>query len=290
MIAPVLLLFSGACFAYALSTFCGGGAGLMLLPLLARILPIGEVPVALTLGTTASSIARIRAFRHAVRTDIVRRFVPAAIPGAILGAACLQFVDPHCVELLIGLFLIGNLPALFLRPATHPRPMAPGRIGAIGFLAGFVSGLTGAVGLLFNGCYFRLGLKKEEIVATRAANELLLHLVKLMSYAAFGLLTTRACITGAVIAAAAILATVAIRATIHLVRESWFRRAGYAAMVLSGILMLSSSVSALSRHHRVRLVAEHDRVALHFVWRDRRIVWHLSDRAPGGKRPDVIRP
>lgn len=239
-------LFVAATFAYAAGMFCGGGAGLILMPLLGRVLTIGEVPVALTIGTTASALSRIQLFRDHVRGDIVRRFVPAAIPGAVLGTCCLRLVDPHVVELLMGLFLVANLPALFRRDDTcAPRAMSPGRVPLIGFAAGFVSGLTGAVGLLFNGCYFRLGLKKEEIVATRAANELLLHLVKLACYLAFGIFTARACSFGLLVGLAAVAATLLMRAVMPHVRDVRFRYAGYVAMVASGVALLSTATDAL---------------------------------------------
>ena len=95
---------------------------------------------------------------------------------------------------LMGLFLMANLPLIF-RPTVEletTNPLPKGYLAIIGAAAGFVSGLTGAVGLLFNRFYLRYGLQKEEIVATRAANEVLLHVVKLALYSSFGLLTGKA--------------------------------------------------------------------------------------------------
>jgi uncharacterized protein len=80
------------------------------------------------------------------------------------------------LEFCMAVFLVSNLPYLFKKEMIAPndRPQFSNYfIKLIGFLAGFISALTGAVGVLFNRVYFRCGLDKEEVVATRAANEIL---------------------------------------------------------------------------------------------------------------------
>ncbi|MFH7813156.1 MULTISPECIES: hypothetical protein [Acetobacter] len=68
--------------AFGLSAVSGGGAGLILIPLLGLALPGNQVPATLSIGTAASSAARILSFRHAIRWDIVRHFAPTALPFA----------------------------------------------------------------------------------------------------------------------------------------------------------------------------------------------------------------
>jgi uncharacterized membrane protein YfcA len=68
-------------------------------------------------------------------------------------------------------FLIANLPQLFTsknKTEETGKEYPKSALALIGFSAGFISGITGAVGLLFNRFYLKFGLKKE-IVATRAA-------------------------------------------------------------------------------------------------------------------------
>jgi hypothetical protein len=122
----------------------------------------------------------------------------AACRGA--GAWALTRFEPVYIKLALGLFLTANLPLLFLRPRAKPQdepaPIKPARLMALGAAVGLVSGFTGAVGVLFNRFYIRLRMQKAEIVATRAANELLLHALKIALYASFGLLTTRSMMAG----------------------------------------------------------------------------------------------
>ncbi|MDO7844079.1 sulfite exporter TauE/SafE family protein [Sphingomonas immobilis] len=248
----VALIFIAAFLAFVASAVAGGGAGLVLVPLLRLILPVAAIPGALSIGTAASSISRLYLFRDRIRWDVVRRFVPTALPAAGLGAWLLTRIEPAYVEFLLGCFLLLNLPALFRRapePGTEtPLPLA--RLPWLGAAAGLLSGFTGAVGVIFNRAYYRLGMSKDEIVATRATNEVLLHLLKIALYAAFGLLPTSAMVAGALVAGAAILAAFATRPILAMLHEGLFRRAGLLAMVASGVTMFSLSGSQIMAIHQ----------------------------------------
>lgn len=240
---PELLLFLGAILAFSLSAVCGGGAGLLLLPLLGSMLPGAQVPATLSVGTLSSSLSRIVAFWRRIRWDVVVWFVPPALPAVWLGARLLSYINPLYLELLMGLFLMANLPLIF-RPSAQldtARPLPKWVLSLIGLAAGFVSGLTGAVGLLFNRFYLRYGMAKEEIVATRAANEVLLHAVKLSLYASFGLLTDRALLLGGLVAGAALLSSWGMKWLLPRLSEGLFRRIGYAAMVVSGLSLFTEA-------------------------------------------------
>lgn len=243
MVLSGLLLFVCALLAFSLSAVCGGGAGLLLVPVLGALLPGAQVPAVLSIGTLSSSVSRIIAFWPRVRWGVVVWFVPPALPAVWLGARLLTYINPLYLELLMGLFLMANLPLIF-RPSTEQEainPLPNGYLALIGLSAGFLSGLTGAVGLLFNRFYLRYGLTKEEIVATRAANEVLLHMVKLALYASFGLLTSQAFTSGAVIAGAAILSSWGMKWLLPRLSERLFRRVGYTAMVISGLSLFTEA-------------------------------------------------
>ncbi|SDM48307.1 hypothetical protein SAMN05421823_11449 [Catalinimonas alkaloidigena] len=255
MISSTGILFAAALVAFSLSAISGGGAGLLLIPLLGGFLPTAQVPAALSLGTAVSSVSRLVTFFRAIRWDVVRWFVPAAVPAVAAGAWLLGYVNPQYLELLMGLFLVSNLPQLFRKPnsETSGAPLPAWGLSLIGLGAGFVSGLTGAVGVLFNRFYLRYGMEKEEIVATRAANELLLHLVKVGLYAHLGLLTGNALRLGGAVALAALGASWGMQWVLPRVRDTWFRRIGYAAMVVSGVFMLQASGRQLAQEAHLHL-------------------------------------
>jgi len=241
-----LVIFICTFVAFSLSMVCGGGAGLLLMPVLAAYLPATQVPAALSIGTASSSVSRIVLFYKKIDWKIVSWFLPAAVPAAFLGAWLLRYLNPLYLEIMMGIFLVVNLPMIFRKARADEKKHQPHFILiAIGFLAGFLSGLTGAVGLLFNRFYLRYNLSKEQIVATRAANEVVLHIIKLILYYSFGLLTTKVLIIGLIIALAGLLSTWFMKWGLQKITEVLFRRIGYIAMVLSGIIMLSQSTNRL---------------------------------------------
>lgn len=250
-----LFLFGAGVLAFTLSAVSGGGAGLLLMPLLRSVLPATGVPAALSIGTSVSSVSRLAVFFRHIHWPMVRWFVPAAVPCVWLGAWLLTRVEAAYLEAALGLFLLSHLPML-LRKGSGEAPVRrrphwmPAVIGAC---AGFVSGLTGAVGLLFNRFYLEYGLDKDQIVATRAANEIILHLIKLVLYGLFGLLTSEVIAAGAVIGAAALLATLCARRVLPLLSEALFRRTGYAAMVCSGAFMCTGAGASIADRHGLAL-------------------------------------
>jgi len=238
----LVIVFICSYVAFSLSAICGGGAGLMLIPVLGRILPVSQIPAAISIGTFVSSISRTILFFNKIRWDIVTWFVPAALPAVWLGAYLLKFVNPIYLEIAMGLFLTSNLFVLLKKKEKiQPTEKSGIKLITVGFLAGFLSGLTGAVGLIFNKFYLQYGLTKEEIIATRAANELLLHLVKIILYYLFGLLSLKVLAIGFTVAFSALLSTWTMKWILPKLSELLFRKIGYAAMVFSGVLMLSQS-------------------------------------------------
>lgn len=251
-----LNIFLVAFLAFALSMICGGGAGLLLIPILGTVLPAAQVPAALTIGTAVSSVTKLYIFFQQINWRIVKYFLPAALPGAILGAWLLSYLAPMYIEFCMALFLVSNLPYLFRKKLviSNDKPQLSNNfIKFTGFLAGFISALTGAVGVLFNRVYLRCGLDKEEIVATRAANEIILHVVKLCLYALLGLFSLKAFYLGVVVAIAAVLATYLMKYVLPKISIAVFSKFGYGAMVLSGLLLLNSAAVKIQDIHNPNL-------------------------------------
>ncbi|WP_202944749.1 sulfite exporter TauE/SafE family protein [Beijerinckia indica] len=244
-----VVIFIVSLFAFAVSTVSGGGAGLVLIPILGLAVPVAQVPAALSIGTVTSSLSRIAVFRRSIRWDVVRWFVPSALPFSVLGAWVLTRVSPLYLELLLGCFLVSNIVFVFRssqNKQTHTKRLPNSSLVLIGAAAGFISGFTGAVGLVFNQFYLRYGMRKEEIVATRAANEILLHAMKLALYFSFGLLTEQSFLAGVLVAIAAVLASFMMHYLLPYISEIFFRRVGYLAMCAAGVAMFMSAGSQLA--------------------------------------------
>jgi uncharacterized membrane protein YfcA len=268
----LLIIFIISYVAFSLSAFCGGGAGLILIPVLTRLLPVNQVPVALSIGTFTSSGSRLLVFYKHIRWHIVKYFLPPAICAVWLGAFLLKYVNPVYLQIVLGIFLIGNLRPLFKKRPVTASINEPGNLVLMiaGFLAGFLSGLTGAVGLLFNKLYLDHGLNKEEILATRAANEIALHVIKIILYACFGLLTSKVISVGLAVALSALLSTWTMKWILPYLSVNIFRKAGYTAMVVSGLVMLAQSGKSALEMNKAelssRVVAEGAEAKL--TWND----------------------
>lgn len=241
MILKIGLLFVATIIAFWISAICGGGASLILVPILNWILPTSVVPFSLTIGTFTSSASRIVVFKKHICWKIFLWFVPFSIPAVLLGAWLMKFVNPLYLQIIVGLFLLANIPELFRnkkQQETEEKTYPKFVLAIVGFFAGFISGITGAIGLLFNRFYLRYGLSKEEIVATRAANEIFLHTIKLIIYLLLGLYSTNALWLGITIAIASIVSSYTVKFILPYISEFAFRKIGYGAMVISGIFLL----------------------------------------------------
>ncbi len=244
MALKILLLFIATIVAFWISAICGGGASLILLPLLNLLLPGSVVPFSLTIGTFTSSASRIVVFKKHIRWGIFLWFVPFSIPAVLLGAWLIKCINPIYLQFFVALFLIANVPELFRTRKQQEKvekPYPKFVLAIVGFCAGFISGVTGAIGLIFNRFYLRYGLAKEENVATRAANEILLHFTKLIIYLLLGLYSTNALWLGITIAAASVISSYSIKYILPHLSEYLFRKIGYGAMVASGIFLLVST-------------------------------------------------
>lgn len=254
MFLKITLLFVGTIAAFWLSAICGGGASLILIPILNLLIPSSVVPFSLTIGTFTSSASRIAVFKKHINWKIFFWFVPFSIPAVLLGAYLIKYINPIYLQLIVGLFLVANLPQLFLskkKQEKEEKPYPKYVLGIVGFLAGFVSGITGAIGLLFNRFYLKYGLSKEEIVATRAANEIFLHSIKLIIYIMLGLYSKTALWLGLTIAVASIISSYTVKFILPLLSEYLFRKIGYGAMVLSGFVLLSGTSQKIIQQDHV---------------------------------------
>jgi len=261
MTLHIILLFFGTIFAFWISAICGGGASLILIPILNLLLPSSVVPFSLTIGTFTSSASRIMVFKKHINWKIFFWFVPASIPAVLLGAYLIKYINPNYLQILVAFFLIINLPELFKSKKSNvssEKNYSKFILLIIGFCAGLISGITGAIGLLFNRFYLRFGLKKEEIIATRAVNEIFLHFIKLVIYISLGLYSRTALWLGLTIAVATIVSSYTMRFILPYLSEFLFRKIGYGAMVLSGIILFTGTFDKIIQDDKISFSTMHN--------------------------------
>lgn len=256
---------------FTLSSVVGGGASLILIPVLSLSLSPSLVPFSLVIGTFTSSLTRTLIYWRFIDWRFVFRFAPSALVATGLGAWLLTYFDPLIVRWFCGLFLIANLRTVFVskkKVTLASKKRSTLKILLIGLLAGVISGLTGAIGLLLNKFYLNAGLSKERLIATRGANEILLHLVKLIFYYNLGLYSYFSLQLGILVSIGAVLSTYALRYVLPFVTENNFRLVGQYSMIASGLLLLVSSTRTIveDRDPSVSLVKVVDGVEANINW------------------------
>ncbi|TGL44623.1 sulfite exporter TauE/SafE family protein [Leptospira perdikensis] len=278
MILKIIFLFFATILAFWISAICGGGASLILIPILNLFLPSSFIPFSITIGTLTSSASRVVVFKKHIYWKVFIWFVPFSIPAVLLGGWLMKYINPLYLQVIVGLLLLANVPELFKskrEQKEEEKPYPNFILAFVGFFAGFISGITGAIGLLFNRFYLRYGLTKEEIVATRAANEIFLHSIKLFIYLLFGLYSENALLLGIVIAIAAIVSSYSVKFILPYLSEYLFRKIGYGAMVISGLFLLISTSQNIIQKENVSVIKnQHNETTMN--WRNSSFVLEFA--------------
>jgi uncharacterized protein len=247
----VLLFFLISLLSFFQSTLSGGGASLLLMPLIAIILSGKFVAPIMTIGTSITGVSRIWMFRHHIDWGLVKWYILPSSIAAFLGAYTLILVAVEWIQVLIGFFLVVSifqfrdkfLPKRFLSIEKDTTGLKEQEISKLSFIVigtfvAFLSGLIGGVGPLMNGVYIKYGLNKERLLGTRTANEIFIHLVKLATYFSLGDYPFVVVFTGVIVGISGILGSYLAKSVLKKISSDWFTRIVLLTMVTSGIIML----------------------------------------------------
>ena len=226
-------------FAWIVSTLAGGGSPFMLIPLVNLMLGAASVPPVITIGMFLGNAHRIMLFWRDVDWKLTMWYAPGAIIGAILGAYTFTQIHLDWLQLLIGIFLIISVFGFGLEQKETTFKVKAWYILPAGFLKAFVSGLVGTTGPVLNPFYLSYGLVKEQLLATKATHVVIIHLIKIITYSAFGAISKQEIGAGLIIGLVAIPANFVGRYILnnHLNAQQ-FRQLVLATMVIGGICML----------------------------------------------------
>jgi uncharacterized membrane protein YfcA len=93
------------------------------------------------------------------------------------------------LPLVLGIFLVlSSLKQLFPQQENPFFEIKTWYFMPSGFIYAFLSGLVGSTGPMMNLFYINYGLVKEPMVATKSVHMVVVHVAKLIAYAAFGVL------------------------------------------------------------------------------------------------------
>ncbi|MGB3312053.1 MAG: sulfite exporter TauE/SafE family protein [Nodosilinea sp.] len=233
-----LSLFVASFLAWFLSMLAGGGSPFILIPMISLLLGTQAVAPVITTGLLIGNAHRGLVFRDHIDWSVTAWYVPGAIVGALLGSYGLTQIHLEGLQLLLGAgllvmvvnYLLPGKENQFTIKAWYFLPLS--LVNAVG------SALIGSTGPVMNPLYLNYGLEKEAMIATKAFNKTVLHLVKLMAYAAFGSLSGEYLTYGLVIGLGAIPANWLGKQVLAKMSAQQFRQLVFAFIAVSGVAII----------------------------------------------------
>ncbi|WP_224416589.1 sulfite exporter TauE/SafE family protein [Modicisalibacter tunisiensis] len=164
----------------ALSGIFGMAGGLILLGCLLLALPASVAIVVHGVIQLASNGSRAWLSRQ----YIAPRIVALIASGGAVSAVALAWLDYHPDVTIVSL-LIGVMPVLVWIPRRwfHFDASRPGHALACGVIAGGLTIAAGVSGPTIDLFFIRTGMDRRQIVATKAAVQVIAHAIKIIFYA-----------------------------------------------------------------------------------------------------------
>ncbi|MEE2924736.1 MAG: sulfite exporter TauE/SafE family protein [bacterium] len=178
----IIILSVAAFLTSSLSAIIGMGGGITLLAVMILFLPWKVLIPIHGCVQLISNATRVLSFIRYVNWKIFSTFILACIPASYIGLKAVGQFDETLVKAFIGVFI---LYAVFLAPRLKK---AIARIFKNFFLAGILAGsismVVGATGPLIAPFFINSNLEKEEIIATKALCQTMVHLIKVILFGA----------------------------------------------------------------------------------------------------------
>jgi uncharacterized membrane protein YfcA len=236
----------GACAAGFTQGLSGFAFGLTAMAFWVWVVPPQLAAPMVVFGSLLGQMLAVGSLRHSFKLRRALPFILGGVLGVPAGAALLPHIDQTVFKAVIGALLAIWCPTmLFLRNLPrihHGGALADGVVGLIGGIMGGLGGLTGPAPTLW--CALR-GWDKDAQRAVFQSFNLVMHALTLSVYATSGLVTTEALSMFVVIAPAMVIPALIGARLYARVSDAAFRRLILVLLLISGIVLLASSVPKL---------------------------------------------
>ena len=189
----IIILIVAAFITSAISAVIGMGGGIILLGIMAIIIPEGYMVIALHgIIQLFSNTTRTYLFRKYIKKDIINEFSKGAIIGLILSGLIIASlinlfnvdsanqIKVELLKPLIGCFIIWYL---FFKKSKKIYPRRS--FGRVGIVSGITTVFIGATGPLIAPFFLDGKLTKNNIIANKAACQMITHLGKIPLFILF---------------------------------------------------------------------------------------------------------
>jgi hypothetical protein len=221
-----------------LSTLAGGGTPLVLIPAIGCLLGSNAVSPVLTIGMLLGHPQRVLLYWQHIQWRLMWWYLPGAILGGASGAYVFTRIRFEGLSILLAIVLLSSIFSYSWDEEESSWQMQDWYFLPGGFIFAFLSGLIGSTGPLLNPLYLKYGLAKEEIIATKSAHMLVVHIAKTIAYIGFGALNLPYLGYGLLLGIAALPGNWLGQIVLKQVSETLFRRLVVGFVALSGLLIL----------------------------------------------------
>lgn len=238
--AWLLLAVAALCIGFAKTAI--GGLGSIAVAIFATVLPTRESTGAILALLIVGDVVAVWHYRHDADRALLRRLLPAVLPGLVIGAGFLALVDDTVLRRCIGALLLvmaGLQIALrFRAPSASAVTDSKAAAIATGAASGFATMTANAAGPVMTLYLVAQGVDKRRFLGTGALFYFGVNLCKVPFSAGLGLMG------GDNLTRTAVLAPVVLLGAwggIHLVRrlsQSRFEQAVLAATVVSALALV----------------------------------------------------
>ena len=159
------------------------GGGITLLAVMLLFMEIHLVIPIHGVIQLVSNSSRVVLFRKHIHWPTFLRFSAGAIPFSFAGVYLVSALNQEAMKLVVGCFILTSLYFPF-KKWTALKAVSGSFILA-GTLAGSISLVVGATGPLIAPFFLEKGLIKEQVIASKAVCQALIHILKLIMYGAF---------------------------------------------------------------------------------------------------------
>lgn len=224
----------------AVSGVVGTGSSMMLLPVLVYTYgPKQAVPI-MAVAAIVGNVSKVMAWWREIDWRAVLAYSLPGAPAAALGARTLWSLPATAVDIALGLFFIGMVPARHSLQRRQWR-LALWQLAAAGAFIGFLTGIVLSTGPLSVPAFAAYGLSAGAFLGSESASSVLIYVAKVLMFSDLGALPPEAWANGLIVGLTLMLGTVLGKRFVLGLTPAVFQRLLDTMLVVSGGVMLSAA-------------------------------------------------
>ncbi|MBI2027825.1 MAG: sulfite exporter TauE/SafE family protein [Deltaproteobacteria bacterium] len=243
MDSTFIILTLAALLTSILSGTIGMGGGILLLAVMAQYFPLAVlIPLHGIIQLFSNTSRVIYSYKY-FQKHIVIHFAIGAILGAVIGSQVVLVIPDTIYKIILGFFIIS---LTFIRSPKF-KVKSQFKWISVGGVSTFLGILLGATGPLIAPFYLSENLRKDVLVATKAACQIFTHLFKVITFFMIGFAIGPHLPILAVMTAMVFLGNYIGKLLLHQVSDKWFLWIFQGAIVCLSVRMIFQGFLVLSK-------------------------------------------